>query len=119
MTGVSTLVRSSHSTGESGLVRVSRTGGSPINAKQERAQVLIEVWADSQRDSFLLARRLWARFASVSREDQAAFPGLVVYEAVPSMPVEYPDPDTRLVRHQFTVSMIVGLDVIDLPDKQA
>lgn len=100
-----------------GLVHVTKTGGQPVSAKQERALVVVSVWKDSQRESFYFARDIWALFAGVSRDDQDAFPGLVVYEAVPSMPVEYPDPDSRLVRHQFTVSMTVGFDQISKPNE--
>ncbi|MGV9196726.1 hypothetical protein ACTOVL_05950 [Arcanobacterium canis] len=73
-----------------GTVHASRVAGEPISAVQESASVLIECWDSTQRASFALARRLWALFAAVSRKNQEAFPGLTVFEATPSMPVEYP-----------------------------
>lgn len=94
-----------------GLVRVSRTGGSPTSPKTETAQVLIEVWDVSQQASFELARRVWAAFAIVSQDHQEAFPGLLCYKATPSIPLCYPDANApNLERHQFTVSMVVRFD---------
>lgn len=100
------------------MVRVSKIAGSPQTAKTETATVLIEVWDTTQVDSFYLARDIWARFAQVSKDDQGEFPGLVCYSAVPSMPVEYPDPDTpRMSRHQFTVDMHVEFDKLTITEK--
>ncbi|MFP7706356.1 hypothetical protein [Trueperella sp. LYQ141] len=90
-----------------GAVKVTRTGGA-MDGKQDKAQILVEVWHTDQGACFDYARRIWAEFAAVSRDDQEAFPGLTVYEAVPSIPLQYPDPRMpSLDRHQFTVSMLV------------
>ena len=99
-------------------VHVSRVGGSPATPKTEHATVLIEAWHTNQKDSFLFARELWARFAVISQDDQDAFPGIVCYRAVPGLPVEYPDADRqRLVRHQFTVDMHVEFDTLTISEK--
>lgn len=101
---------------ERGLVRVSRISGDPATAKTEVAQILIEAWHVSQPESFRFARDIWARFALVSKNDQDAFPGIICYEAIPSMPVQFPDPDRdRLFRHQFTVNMHVEFDKLVIP----
>lgn len=98
-----------------GLVRVTRTGGGPINPSQDDAQLLIEVWEADQAACFDLARTIWGMLALVSRDDQDAFPGLICYEAVPSVPIQYPDPDApRLDRHQLTVRMICRLEQITI-----
>lgn len=101
---------------DSGFVRVTRVGGQPLNQMQEQAEILIETWETSQGESFNLARRLWGLFALVSVDDQTAFPGITCYKAVPSsMPVQYPDVNApALDRHQFTVSMTVKLERIQV-----
>lgn len=94
-----------------GTVRVSRTAGEPLNPRQEQARVLIEVWEHGQRESFLLARRVWLAFANVARDEPGAFPGIYQYETVPGIPVEFPDPYAELMsRHQFEVTMLVRFD---------
>lgn len=99
-----------------GTVRVSRTAGEPLNPRQERARVLIEVWEHGQRESFLLARRVWLAFANVARDEPGAFPGIYQYETIPGIPVEYPDPYAELLsRHQFEVQMLVRFDEEEVP----
>ena len=101
---------------EPGAIKVTRTGGQMVG-KQDNAQVLIEVWHASQPECFDLAREIWGQFAAVSRNDQHAFPGLVVYEATPSIPLQYPDPRLpELDRHQFIVSMLVKWEEMNVPN---
>lgn len=97
-----------------GTVRVSRVGGGQINASQDEASVLIEVWEVDQPAGFALARRIYALIAGVERSEQDAFPGLVCYEAYPEQsPLQYPDPDRpSLDRHQFTIRMLTRLEEV-------
>ena len=99
-----------------GTIKVTRTGGR-MDGKVDRAEVLIEVWEADQSSCFELARQVWAQFAAVSRDDQEAFPGLVCYGAVPSIPLQYPDPRLEhLDRHQFIVSMAVSWEETHVPE---
>lgn len=104
-----------------GIIRVSRVAGRPHESRKgEQTSVLVEVWKEGQQSSFMLARELWARFAAISINDQSAIPGLLTYEAIPSMPVENPDVHApRFSRHQFTVEMLVGFDKITIPEEGA
>lgn len=89
-----------------GTVRVSRTGGGPVNQVQDVAEILIEVWELDTNRGFDLARDIWAVFARISRDDQEAVPPLTVYEVVPSVPLQHQDPySEHLIRYQFTLSL--------------
>lgn len=98
-----------------GMVRVNRVGGQPVNAYQDEAIILIEVWEASHEDAFDLARTIWGMIAAVSVDDQDAFPGLVTYKAVPDMPVQLPDEySPELDRHQLTVTMNVRMEPMEV-----
>lgn len=96
---------------ENGMVRVTRVGGQPRSFYEDEALILVEVWHTSHEASFDLARHVWGLVASVSVDDQDAFPGLVVYKATPDMPLQDPDefaPD--MDRHQLTINMHVRME---------
>lgn len=98
-----------------GMVRVTRTGGSPKSFYEDDAQILIEVWDSSHEQSFDLARRIWGMIALVSEDDQEAFPGLVTYRAVPNIPIQYPDEHApEMDRHQLTVQMLVRMEPLEV-----
>lgn len=104
-------------TRENGMVRVTRVGGQPRSFYEDEALILVEVWDQSHEASFDLARRIWGLVAQVSVDDQEAFPGLVVYKAVPDMPLQDPDefaPD--MDRHQLTINMHVRMEPMGVPD---
>lgn len=89
-----------------GTVRVSRTGGGPVNQVQDVAEILIEAWELDTNRGFTLARDMWAAFARISRDDQEALPPLITYEAVPTVPLQHQDPySEHLIRYQFTLSL--------------
>lgn len=100
-----------------GTVRAVRVSGYPLNPRQESTQILLEVWGDSVKQSFMLARRLWVHFALIDREKQDEIDGLTVYSVEPSALIEFPDPDApTLSRHQLTLSMVIGFEPIRLDD---
>lgn len=99
-----------------GMIRVTRTGGGPVNEAQDEARMLVEVWESTQAKAFDLARDLWALLAVIDEGDQDALPGLTTYLVVPDFPVQYPDdlaPD--LDRHQFTVTARVAFEEVNVP----
>ena len=101
---------------ESGMVRVSRVGGFAENGYQDRPRVLVEVWADSQPESFDLCRTLWGLIAAIDTHD--ALPGLVTHHIEPAtMPLQFPDdlaPD--MDRHQFEIEAHVRMGPMTVPD---
>lgn len=99
---------------ESGMVRVSRVGGTAENLYQDRPRILVEVWADDQPASFDLCRRLWGLIAAIEHED--ALPGLVTHHIEPAtMPLQFPDdlaPD--MDRHQFEIEAHVRMEPMEV-----
>ena len=93
-----------------GMVRVSRVGAVAGNAYQDQPRVLVEVWADTQPESFDLCRALWGMIAAIDTHD--ALPGLVTHHIEPAtMPLQFPDdlaPD--MVRHQFEIEAPVRME---------
>lgn len=87
-------------------VRVSRTGGGPVNEVQDVAEVLIEAWELDTNRGWDLAIDMWKAFAGISKDDQHALPGLTTFEVVPTVPLQHQDPFTEdLIRYQFTLSL--------------
>ena len=101
---------------ETGMVRVSRVGGVAENAYQDQPRVLVEVWADSQPESFDLCRALWGMIAAIDTHD--ALPGLVTHHIEPAtMPLQFPDdlaPD--MDRHQFEIEAHVRMEPMTVPN---
>lgn len=97
-----------------GMVRVSRVGGEPENAYQDRARVLVEVWEASQAASFDAARSLWAAFAVIETQD--ALPGLIAHHVAPAgMPLQFPDDHAvDLDRHQFEVDVYARMEAMEV-----
>ncbi len=99
-----------------GMVRVTRTGGGPVNEAQDEARLLVEVWEKDQASAFDLARSLWALLAVVDEGKQDAIPGLTTYLIVPDFPVQLPDEYApELDRHQFTVTARVAFEEVSIP----
>ena len=101
---------------KSGMVRVSRVGGVAGNAYQDQPRVLVEVWADTQPESFDLCRTLWGLIAAIDTHD--ALPCLVTHHIEPAtMPLQFPDdlaPD--MDRHQFEIEAQVRMEPMTVPD---
>lgn len=89
-----------------GTVRVSRTGGGPVNEVQDVAEILIEAWELDTNRGWNLALGIWKAFALISKDDQDALPGLTTFEVVPTVPLQHQDPYTEgLIRYQFMLSL--------------
>lgn len=86
-----------------GTVRLSRTGGGRPNIVQDEPQLLVEVWGPSAAAASAAAHNL--NQAVVNAEGKVIAPGCRVDFVDASGPVEFPDPDSELVRYQFTATV--------------
>ena len=85
-----------------GMVRVSRTGGSRSNMVQDQALMLFEVW---HRLDVVSTVALDLHTLILNATGQLVRPDCRVTDTDPSGPVEYPDPNSSLIRYQFTSKM--------------
>lgn len=99
-----------------GMVRVSRTGGTPQNMVQDLAEVLIEVWDTDQGKSFDRARSIWVLIASLTEQEDV--PGLTTHRIEPSSSIlQYPDDlAPEMERHQITCRLWVAMEPVEVPD---
>ena len=86
-----------------GTVRLSRTGGGRPNIVQDEPQLLVEVWQPSAAAASTSAYAL--NQAVVDSKGTVIAPGCRVDYVDASGPVEFPDPDSELIRYQFTATV--------------
>lgn len=86
-----------------GMTRMSRVGGGRPNIVQDEPLLLFEVWDVSAAEASVRAHNL--NKAVVDAEGVVIAPGCRVDYVDASGPVEFPDPDSDLIRYQFTATV--------------
>lgn len=92
-----------------GAVRVSRVTGEVAAVSLESARIWVEVWHETQLESFDLARSLFALFAAV--ESQDALPGVTTTRVEPvTTPAQLADERAPgWERHVFEVEIYASM----------
>jgi hypothetical protein len=85
-------------------IRVTRAGGTGLNAVQSAPTVLIECWAPTDIAAFSLAASAYGRLLDTY--------GTAVWGGRASLtePVNFPDPDTSSPRYQFIATITSSLE---------
>ena len=92
-------------------VRVTRTGGSPSPPiPLDPAVVLVEAWAPRRADAFDLAAEAYDVLTDAPGDWLDKPGGAWCYDADPSGPVHYPDPDSKSARAQFVAVIHVSME---------
>ena len=86
-----------------GTLRLSRTGGGRPNIVQDEPQLLFEVWEVSAAAASAICHDL--NTAVVNAEGVVIAPGCRVDYVDATGPVEFPDPDSQMIRYQFTATV--------------
>jgi hypothetical protein len=92
------------------LIVLERTGGQTPNRVTDQPYITYQVWSDTKTKAFILASKVFAqvcatpeRSLSVSVRRVLTVGGLV----------NFPDPDTRNPRYQFTVALDVARPILE------
>ena len=87
------------------FIRLTRTGGAPLDRAQSRPTVLIECWGSDETAAWSLASKAWPLLAG--HRDGIRMGAVEVTTASLTDPVNYPDSATGTPRYQFIYSPIV------------
>lgn len=89
-----------------GMIRVSRVGGKRLNLVQDSVVMLVETWHSSAFEASQVAHRLAERCEAAA--DGTKLDDVTrVANVVTTGPLEFPDPNSALVRYQFTVECLL------------
>lgn len=89
-----------------GMIRVSRVGGKRLNMVQDSVVMLVEVWHSGAYEASQLAHSLAER-AEAAGDGQKLDPVTRASNVTTTGPLEFPDPNSALVRYQFTVECLL------------
>lgn len=102
-TGTSTRIPAKHS---DGMTRVSRVGGKRLNMVQDQVVMLVEVWHSHAYEASEAAHRLAER-AEAAGDGTLLDAVTRVSNVSTTGPLEFPDPNSPMVRYQFTVECLL------------
>ena len=88
------------------MIRVSRVGGKRLNMVQDQVVMLVEAWHSSAFDASQLAHQIAERCEAAG--DGTKLDDVTrVANVVTTGPLEFPDPNSPMVRYQFTVECLL------------
>lgn len=89
-----------------GMIRVSRVGGKRLNMVQDSVVMLVEAWHSQAFEASQLAHALAERVEAAG-DGVLLDPVTRVSSVTTTGPLEFPDPNSALVRYQFTVECLL------------
>lgn len=89
-----------------GMIRVSRVGGKRLNIVQDSVVMLVEAWHSRAFEASELAHRLAERVEAAG-DGTKLNPVTRVSAVTTTGPLEFPDPNSAMVRYQFTVECLL------------
>lgn len=92
--------------------RVTSIGGTGRNLIQADPRLLLEFWDDDEQGAFEAAQMAWALLWSA--QDSFMTPAVYVTQVTSTLPVNFPDQDSKSPRYQFISTLTASLTPLEV-----